>query len=106
MKDLNSILKIHKGVQKSMGTLIILFLSLPAIYAKGGENDLHSFNEKGSYVNFDKVNLLSYGNFQENGLALNLTGNLWKSIPVNQDIKPNTVLVFEFRSDQEGYRLG
>lgn len=38
----------------------------------------------------------------ENGKGIRLWGNAWKSVEVNQEITPNTVIEFDFRSSHEG----
>ena len=66
---------------------------------------------QGDYIDFTKVNLSSYGRSQDiSGSAvvgdspyeLVLTGNTWKSIPLNYTITPDTVIKFDFKSNIEG----
>ncbi|WP_373549670.1 M12 family metallo-peptidase [Haliscomenobacter sp.] len=60
-------------------------------------------------VNFNTVNVLSFGESQdqgtssiiENGNGLVLNGNAWKAIQLDRTITANTVLEFEFRSTQK-----
>jgi len=60
-------------------------------------------------VNFDNQAFLSYGAAQDRavevqaaGSDVSLRGNGWKAIPLHYNVTPNTVLMFEFRSDYEG----
>ena len=62
-------------------------------------------------INFNDYTILSYGGSQDvegtavienDGVALHLTGNVWKCIQLPLTITPDTVLEFDFQSSVEG----
>lgn len=61
-------------------------------------------------INFNEWSIDSYGYNQdagsyevlEDGMTLKIQNNAWKSIPFEYTITPNTVLVFDFGSTQQG----
>ena len=61
-------------------------------------------------INFNETGVDSYGYNQDfgtyeildDGVTLKIQNNAWKSIPLDYTITPNTVLVFDFGSTQEG----
>jgi len=70
-----------------------------------------SQNEPSDSINFNEVSISSYGRNQDiTGAAqvgdspfeLKLTGNTWKSIPLNYNVTSSTVIQFEFKSTSRG----
>ena len=61
-------------------------------------------------IDFNQYSIDPYGGLQDigdfeiqdGGNVLKISNNAWKSIDLNYTITPNTVLAFDFRSDQEG----
>ena len=61
-------------------------------------------------VNFNDVDIDSYGGVQDQGdhqvkhrgRSIKLSNSAWKSIPIIYNVNPNTILEFEFASTKEG----
>ena len=74
-------------------------------------NGSFSFAADHPAIIFDPALLTSYDlehdilgnvNYAENNTQISLSGNIWKQYPLDIEITSNTVLKFEFKSDNEG----
>lgn len=76
---------------------------------------LCSFTASAGFIDFNDYTVDSYGTRQDiagntsvnySGTTLSMSGNIWKSISENFVVSSNTMLEFEFFSDEEGEIVG
>lgn len=85
--------------------------SLEQMLAAGTPGGSDAATDSGDILLLDGQALSSYGRAQDrdgtvlvsdDGTAIELTGNLWKKMPIDHAVTPDTVLAFDFSCSREG----